>query len=567
MKFLLVAASLVALLAQDLYAQGAKLQVIHNAADPAAAKVDIYVGQQKTIDDFAFRTASKFLDVPAGVPLVIGVAPGNSMNAGESIATFTVTLDANGVYLAIANGVLDAKSFTANPGSAPIGFNVFPIGKARTKGDGASTVDIKVFHGATDVGAVDIYAGDNKLLSKVGYGVSSDYLTVPAASYVIGVAPTGAQPIARFTADVAKLGGQAITVLASGFLNPAANKNGAAFGLFAVTADGGAFLPLPAAPAVEKARVQIVHNAADPAAAKVDVYVDGALTVNDFAFRSATPVLELEPGKSYAIGVAPGTSTSAADTLKNFNVALPAGNYVVFANGVIQQGFAANPSGSAIGFTIFPIANVRTKASSDNNIDFVVFHGVTDAPAVDVRVAGNNIVSALAYGKTSEYVSVPAADYVVDVAPAGGAKLVSYNVPGTALKGQSTIVFASGFLNPAANLNGPAFGLFALVGTNVVPLTQAVTSVREIPELSDVSVTPNPTTADVTARFVMPADGRVNVRAFDVAGTIVAESTIPFLANGMQSIPMAMNAAAAGGYIMVIDAGTHRSVVPFTIVR
>jgi hypothetical protein len=239
----------------------------------------------------------------------------------------------------------------------------------------------------------------------------------------------------------------------------------------------------------------------------------------------------------------------------------------VFANGVIQDGFAQNPSGSAIGFTIFPIANVRTKASSDNNIDFVVFHGVTDAPAVDVRVAGNNIVSALAYGKTSEYVSVPAADYVVDVAPAGGATLVSYNVPGTALKGQSTIVFASGFLNPAANLNGPAFGLFALVGTNVVPLTQAVTSVREIPELSDVSVTPNPTTADVTARFVMPADGRVNVRAFDVAGTIVAESTIPFLANGMQSIPMAINAAAAGGYIMVIDAGTHRSVVPFTIVR
>ena len=567
MKFLLVAASLVALLAQDLYAQGAKLQVIHNAADPAAAKVDIYVGQQKTIDDFAFRTASKFLDVPAGVPLVIGVAPSNSMNAGESLATFSVTLDANGVYLAIANGVLDTASFKANPGSAKIGFNVFPIAKARTKGDGSSAVDIKVFHGATDVGAVDIYAGDNKLLSKVGYGVSSDYLTVPAASYVIGVAPTGAQPIARFTADVTKLGGQAITVLASGFLDPAANKNGAAFGLFAVTSDGGAFLPLPAAPAAEKARVQIVHNAADPAAAKVDVYVDGALTVDDFAFRSATPVLELEPGKSYAIGVAPGTSKSAADTLKSFKVALPAGNYVVFANGVIQDGFAQNPSGSAIGFTIFPIANVRTKASSDNNIDFVVFHGVTDAPAVDVRVAGNNIVSALAYGKTSEYFSVPAADYVVDVAPAGGAKLVSYNVPGTALKGQSTIVFASGFLNPSANLNGPAFGLFALVGTNVVPLTQAVTSVREIPELSDVSVTPNPTTADVTARFVMPADGRVNVRAFDVAGTIVAESTIPFLANGMQSIPMAMNSAAAGGYIMVIDAGTHRSVVPFTIVR
>jgi hypothetical protein len=568
MKNIIIRAALVLVAVSYLQAaETAKLQVIHNAADPAAETVDIYVGTTKALDDFKFRTASPFVDLPAGVPLTIGVAPSSSMSASDAIATFTVTLEVNGTYLGVANGVLSADKFAANPGGTPIGFKIVAIDKARTKAETTTGVDIKVFHGATDVGAVDIYAGDNKLLSKVGYGVSSDYLTVPAASYVIGVAPTGAQPIARFTADVTKLGGQAITVLASGFLDPAANKNGAAFGLFAVTSDGGAFLPLPAAPAAEKARVQIVHNAADPAAAKVDLYVDGALTVDDFAFRSATPVLELEPGRSYAIGVAPGTSKSAADTLKSFKVALPAGNYVVFANGVIQDGFAQNPSGSAIGFTIFPIANVRTKASSDNNIDFVVFHGITDAPAVDVRVAGNNIVSALAYGKTSEYVSVPAADYVVDVAPAGGATLVSYNVPGTALKGQSTIVFASGFLNPAANLNGPAFGLFALVGTNVVPLTQAVTSVREIPELSDVSVTPNPTTADVTARFVMPADGRVNVRAFDVAGTIVAESTIPFLANGIQSIPMAMNAAAAGGYIMVIDAGTHRSVVPFTITR
>jgi hypothetical protein len=568
MKNIIIRAALVLVAVSYLQAaETAKLQVIHNAADPAAETVDIYVGTTKALDDFKFRTASPFVDLPAGVPLTIGVAPSSSMSASDAIATFTVTLEVNGTYLGVANGVLSADKFAANPGGTPIGFTIVAIDKARTKAETTTGVDIKVFHGATDVGAVDIYAGENKLLSKVGYGVSSDYLTVPAASYVIGVAPTGAQPIARFTADVTKIGGQAITVLASGFLDPAANKNGAAFGLFAVTSDGGAFLPLPAAPAAEKARVQIVHNAADPAAAKVDVYVDGALTVDDFAFRSATPVLELEPGRSYAIGVAPGTSKSAADTLKSFKVALPAGNYVVFANGVIQDGFAQNPSGSAIGFTIFPIANVRTKASSDNNIDFVVFHGVTDAPAVDVRVAGNNIVSALAYGKTSEYVSVPAADYVVDVAPAGGATLVSYNVPGTALKGQSTIVFASGFLNPSANLNGPAFGLFALVGTNVVPLTQAVTSVREIPELSDVSVTPNPTTADITARFVMPADGRVNVRAFDVAGTIVAESTIPFLANGMQSIPMAMNAAAAGGYIMVIDAGTHRSVVPFTITR
>jgi hypothetical protein len=86
-------------------------------------------------------------------------------------------------------------------------------------------------------------------------------------------------------------------------------------------------------------------------------------------------------------------------------------------------------------------------------LDLVVFHGVTDAPAVDVRVGGSNIVSALAYGKTSDYISIPAADYVVDVAPAGVAPHVSYNVPGIALKGQSTVVFASGGQNIPMTMN------------------------------------------------------------------------------------------------------------------
>ncbi|MDT8325012.1 MAG: DUF4397 domain-containing protein, partial [Bacteroidota bacterium] len=77
-----------------LTAQQARLQVIHNAADPAAASVDIYLNGSILLDDFAFRTATPFVDVPAGVALSIGVAPGNSTGAQDIIATFTPTFDA-----------------------------------------------------------------------------------------------------------------------------------------------------------------------------------------------------------------------------------------------------------------------------------------------------------------------------------------------------------------------------------------------------------------------------------------------------------------------------------------
>jgi hypothetical protein len=48
-------------------AQTAKIQVIHNSADAAASSVDVYLNGGLAIDDFAFRTATPFIDVPAGV--------------------------------------------------------------------------------------------------------------------------------------------------------------------------------------------------------------------------------------------------------------------------------------------------------------------------------------------------------------------------------------------------------------------------------------------------------------------------------------------------------------------
>ena len=51
----------------------ARLQVIHNAADPIADEVDVYLNGTLALDNFAFRTATPFIDVPAGVEINIGL--------------------------------------------------------------------------------------------------------------------------------------------------------------------------------------------------------------------------------------------------------------------------------------------------------------------------------------------------------------------------------------------------------------------------------------------------------------------------------------------------------------
>jgi len=535
MKILILIAALATMFSTGLKAQQtAKLQVIHNAADKAAQTVDVYVGAMKAFDNFAFQTATPFADLPAGIPLVIGIAPGTSTSVADTIATFTVTLEPNKIYQAIANGVLTPGSFASNPDGKSIGFNLFALPNARTTGERDSLVDIRVFHGATDAPAVDVSTSGVKLIPNLKYAENSMYLQVPENVYTLDIAPAGGQTLASFTADVSGLKGKAITIIASGFLNPAANGDGSAFGLYVVTAAGGPFLKLPAATSQKTAKVRIVHNSADPAAASVDVYVNGE---------------------------------KAADTLKSFTVTLPEGNYVVFANGVIQQGFAANPSGESIGFTIYPLSGIRDAAIDSNNIDVIVFHGATDAPAVDVRVGGNNLVSALAYGKNSAYISVPAQNYVVGIAPAGGDVIASYSVPGVAIKGQAPIVFASGFLNPAANLSGEAFGLFALLGETVVQLPLATTSVNEFAENAENSIAPNPTTGMMIANFAVPHNGPVNIRMHSVTGSLIGETKMDNAVKGMNSMSFDMSSAVPGNYIMTIDAGTYRSVIPFAVIR
>ena len=199
-------------------------------------------------------------------------------------------------------------------------------------------------------------------------------------------------------------------------------------------------------------KVQIIHASPSPT---VDVYVDGALAIEDFEFETATPVLQLPT--SFTVGIAPADG----DVIAEFPFELEVdGSYVVVATGIL--GNDDTPFGLAADATTFG-------ASFADQVGLHVYHGSTDAPAVDVCADGGVLVPSLAYGDFSGYVEVPAAEYTIGITQAGLAcdqSVADFTAPLSGLGGGSAVVFASGFLSGSDD--DPGFGLFAALQDGTV---------------------------------------------------------------------------------------------------
>lgn len=217
----------------------------------------------------------------------------------------------------------------------------------------------------------------------------------------------------------------------------------------------------------QMAQVQVIHNSPDPLAESVDVYVNDDLALDDFGFREATPVIELPAMVELVLGIAPGNSSGPDDIIATFPVTLEADmGYVVMATGVLDASLPGNPEGEDTAFTLEIFTPLTTDAPG-GEVSLLAYHGAPDAPTVDVRAVGVGVlVPELTYGEFAGYITVPAANYVLQITPAGDPDTVvgSFEAPLSGLDGGAAIVFASGFLTERlAN-----FGLFAALADGTV---------------------------------------------------------------------------------------------------
>jgi hypothetical protein len=333
--------------------------------------------------------------------------------------------------------------------------------------------------------------------------------------------------VGEYQAPLATLGLQdsAITVLASGFLDPSSNSNGAGFGLFAALASGGDFIPLP----VNTARIQVIHNSADLAADTVDVWVDGNRAIPNFAFRTATPFIDLPTGVGLDISV---TGAGAVDTtgavyrLEDL-ILTHDSTYIVVANGIVSgSGYSPN-----VPFELYLFDQGREQSATGLTTDLVVFHGSTDAPTVDITepvITQATIIDDLQYGTFRGYLSVPTLDATFGIEDsAGTTELFRYNAPlaTLGLGGEAITVLASGFLDSTQNSNGAGFGLWVALssGGALIPLPEDVGSgIVDINGLQgEWNVFPNPTQGPFNLELSLSNEAEVQVQLINLNGQVI----------------------------------------------
>lgn len=184
----------------------------------------------------------------------------------------------------------------------------------------SGTAKVRVIHASPDAPAVDVFVNGNAVLTNVGFFAASPYLDLPAGTYRVQVAPTGAGAgSAVIDANVTIEAGRAYTIAAVG---PVASIKPQ------VIVDN------LSAPAAGQAKVRVYHFSPDAPAVDVKL-ANGTTLISNLAFPDASDYLEV-PAGTYDLQVTPAGGDAVVINLAGTRV--EAGQiYSVFATNFVAN--------------------------------------------------------------------------------------------------------------------------------------------------------------------------------------------------------------------------------------
>ena len=143
--------------------------VIH--ASPFVGTADVFVDGSKLLSSFQFGAVTNYVAIPAGPHKVQIALVGKGI--GASVISETLAVSPGVAYTVAATG--------ATPSS--LALQVFIDNNLLSPG----TAKLRLYQLSPDAGSVSLDTGGNALLSGVGYQSASNYLSISAGSYTLGV--------------------------------------------------------------------------------------------------------------------------------------------------------------------------------------------------------------------------------------------------------------------------------------------------------------------------------------------------------------------------------------------
>lgn len=285
---------------EDVSAGSARLFVLHAAA--AAPSVDVFVtapgadlATSAPVGTFAFKGTIGPAEVTAGDYQIRVTAAGNPGAVVFDSGTITLNDGDDLVVAAVPN---------TSGGAAPISLVGLAESGSAELLDVATPTALRVGHLSADTGPVDVLVNGAEYLTDVPFTAVTGFDELPADTYNVQVtAANNPGVVAIGPVDLELAAGTWYSVLAVGEF--------ASIEALIATDD--------ARPVATNAKVRIIHAAANPAAASVDIYVtavgadinseEPALT--SVAFKDNTGYINLAPGDYDVTVTVAGTKTAA----------------------------------------------------------------------------------------------------------------------------------------------------------------------------------------------------------------------------------------------------------------
>ena len=219
---------------------------------------------------------------------------------------------------------------------------------------------------------------------------------------------------------------------------------------------------------------QFIHNAPGPNTQTVDaaVLINGVnvLEVADIAYKSTIPWTQGLPDIELELNVLLEDGSLLIDDY--FVTMVDGSNYLLIGQGVSDpDDYALNPDGISTAADISVTEEARQASNTPGKIEALFVHGTTDLQTVDFKLGTTTLAGNMSFKDISSYVSFDPAVTTIDVTDESGDELLyKYEADLSAYADTALVLFTTGFVDPAANQDGPPLALCGITpgGTLIV---------------------------------------------------------------------------------------------------